>query len=276
MKDNLNLQYQGVLESNQLMINIESCKLANFKIVEIDPIYIPDEIPDNIRLGRRVELLFQYYLEHTQRYDVIISNLQINNDKRTIGELDYILFDQKSQQTIHLELAYKFYCYDPSFSNIELERWIGPNRKDSFVEKRDKLLNKQFPLVFKEETISILSDIGMDRIDGQSLCFFAQLYVPLNSYELNDFGKYEEVNPNCIVGFWINFLKFKVLKDFSQYYYHIPPKKDWLVDPRNNTEWLSFQDIIGGLTPSYNSKRSTMLWIKKDTMRFDKCFIVWW
>ena len=77
---------------------------------------------------------------------ILAENVQIQNEKTTVGEIDCILTTAK--KPVHLEIIYKFYLYDKSVGTNELEHWIGPNRRDSLVSKLNKLKDKQLPLLY--------------------------------------------------------------------------------------------------------------------------------
>jgi len=62
-----------------------------------------------------------------------------------VGELDCLILRDK--KPIHLEVIYKFYLYDASVGDTEIAHFIGPNRKDSLIEKLTKLQEKQLPIL---------------------------------------------------------------------------------------------------------------------------------
>lgn len=63
-------------------------------------------------------------------------NLQIKKNKRTTGEIDFLITDGEEQ--LHLEVAVKFYLYDPPSKSL-----ISPSGKEHWREKRHKLINHQ-------------------------------------------------------------------------------------------------------------------------------------
>ena len=73
---------------------------------------------------------------------MLYENVQIIEDKKTIGEIDFIIENITTKQLIHMELAYKFYLFDPTISSETVNNWIGPNRNDSLKEKLEKLASK--------------------------------------------------------------------------------------------------------------------------------------
>ncbi|WP_218847025.1 DUF1853 family protein [Winogradskyella forsetii] len=93
----------------------------------------------NQRLGKLVEEFVFHQLKQDKSVDWILENIQIQEEQRTIGELDAIY--GANGNSFHLEIVYKFYLYDTlkTYSS-PLSYWIGPNRKDTLDYKLDKLL----------------------------------------------------------------------------------------------------------------------------------------
>src|SRR5690606_30252079 len=125
------------------------------------------------RLGMYVEQVMFQALQNDPSIEIIDKNVQIIEDNITIGEID-CLFKEKGVYT-HLEIVYKFYLLDLAISNDELECWIGPNRKDSLIEKLNKLRDKQFPLLYHQRTRNALNQHNLvpDQFN-QKVSFKAQ------------------------------------------------------------------------------------------------------
>ncbi len=275
-KQRLKHQYSGLMSSHQMDIGwmMKDIRVNLFQFGYIaGSDFVPPSIEKNYRLGQRVEYFFKYYIESSSRYKLILNNIQIEDEFRTIGELDYILFDYKTNQNKHLELAYKFYCYDESVSEIEEERWIGPNRKDSFVEKLQKLKSKQFPLLRSDETRVILLKNNLEfKNIQQEICFFAQLYVPYDDYGIK---QYSQTFESCVVGYWLGIDKL-VSKRFGACKFNLPEKQDWLIEPENNSLWYLYEEVAGVIKMMHKEENSPLLWIKTDENKYEKCFVVWW
>lgn len=269
-------QYNGFISSKPLW-NGDSLfglsqllDLKNFECVVKSPTGI--KIRDNEVLGKRIEHFFEYYINSSKDYQLLVKNLQIFNDKITIGELDFVIKDIQKKFLLHIELVYKFYLYDPQRNKNELERWIGPNQKDSLLEKIAKLKQKQFPLLYQPETIHTLQklNISTDTIK-QKVSFFGQLFIPLSFQN----KILPHINNDCISGFWIRRHDFNSEK-YYHYQYFIPSKKDWVTNPKDQMIWHSYHTILESMEAELSKKKSPLLWIKSNEDSYAKFFIVWW
>lgn len=227
-----------------------------------------NKTPQKLRLGKLVERFVSYELQQDSSIEIIVENIQIQQEKITLGELDCILF--KNRKPIHLEIIYKFYLYDSTVGNSEIEHWIGPNRRDSLLQKLTKLREKQLPLLYTNECLTYLESLKLiaSEID-QQLFFKAQLFVPLKDYG----NEFPLVNNECINGFYIN---LKELNDFNESKFHIPNKHNWLVQPHTNIDWLSFTDFITELQIYLDAEKAPLCWLKKSNGELFKFFAVWW
>ncbi len=267
----------GLLHSHPLWLDKKLFDLQQFDFSSIQNSTILQEsiaiirINPNEVLGKRIEHYFETLIRFNKRYSIILKNQQIFKQKITLGELDYIIQDTYKDLLIHLELVYKFYLYDPDITS-ELSRWIGPNRKDSFLEKIDKLTFKQFPLLYKEETQSLLLDHEIEPQDClQQVCFLGNLFIP---YYLKT-KKYNSINPKAIAGYWISFNDF-LTNDFKNLAYYIPQKKDWIIAPKFSKTWKSYNEILPEVSTSIKAEKSPLLWVKYNEDSFAKIFVVWW
>ncbi|WP_295983015.1 DUF1853 family protein, partial [uncultured Algibacter sp.] len=121
-------RYEGFLKTPFLRINDAVYNLDQFKITsKFNKIKIALE--KNLRLGKYVEQLVSFELAQQNNISVLAENIQIQDGKITLGELDCLLL--KNNKPIHLEVIYKFYLYDATVGESEIDHFIGPNRKDS-------------------------------------------------------------------------------------------------------------------------------------------------
>lgn len=231
------------------------------------PVNIEEKIPDTIRLGNYVERLVSYELEQDTSIEVLKENAQIISNKVTLGEIDCLLLQNK--QAVHIEIAYKFYLYDPSVGTHFLDHWIGPNRRDSLVLKLHKVRDKQFPLLYTEECTALLSELGLKAENIQQRTYFkAQLYIPFRQ-EI----QLEELNAECICGFYID---IEQLQEFSNCKFYIPKKLDWLIDPYVDVDWLNFEQTQKRILEFHQKKSAPLCWMKQANGEIIKLFVVWW
>ncbi len=244
------------------VFNIEQFKL------ESKNLKFEAEINEKLRLGKYIERFVSYQLENEETVSIVAENIQIQKENITLGELDCIL--KKDNKNIHLEIVYKFYLFDVSVGNNEIEHFIGPNRKDSLIEKLTKLKEKQLPLLYSKECESYLKtyNLSSSKLE-QQVYFKAQLFVPFSQQNT----ELKTLNSECIVGFYIN---NKELKQFKDCKFYIPNKKDWLVNPHQNINWLNFINFKE-LAKEYMAREfSPLCWIKFNNGEIKKFFLTWW
>jgi len=198
----------------------------------------------------------------------LAENIQIKRDKVTIGEIDCLL--KHKHTPIHLEIIYKFYLYDESVGNSELEHWIGPNRKDSLIEKVTKLKNKQLPLLYKPETEQVINQLNLNIEEIQQQVYFkAQLFVPYRMLGM----PLRIINNQCIQGYYLH---FNDLTQLSSYTFHIPTKLNWLTQVHDDVTWMTYNESITLIKKSINQQRAPLCWLKKPDGNLEKFFVVWW
>ncbi len=276
MKDqNILDQFKGFLNTKDILLsNAGSIKSFKFPEINITDSLLNDlndlEHPRNSVLGKRMESFFEIAIRNSSKYELIASNIQIIKEKRTIGELDFLVFDNERLKPLHIELVYKLYVYDPELSP-EKNKWIGPNRRDSFSEKLQKLNSRQFPLLYSQEALSYLDDLNLNSVEiEQQLCFKAQLYLPANS-EYHHSGL---INPDCLTGNWLTLEDFKN-SGCKQNLFFSPGKRDWSCDPSSNSEWYSYDDLLDSVQQLFEKKKAPLVWMKTENS-IHRFFIVWW
>lgn len=226
------------------------------------------KLPTNLRLGHLVEKIVSELIKSSTNYNVIYENIQIIEDRKTIGEIDFIIKNERTKQLIHLELAYKFYLFDPSISSEPINNWIGPNRKDSLKEKLEKLKRKQFPLLYHNSTKETLNTIEIDKTE-QALCLLVSLFIPYE-YKAN----FNPIFEKAIKGYYLNMETFISLDSLDKTYY-LPPKKEWGIDPSENDIWTDLSGVKEYINTSIKEKQAPLCW-QKHKNSYKAFFIVWW
>ncbi|AEV32306.1 protein of unknown function (DUF1853) [Owenweeksia hongkongensis DSM 17368] len=231
-------------------------------------------IPENVVFGRKMESFFSQAISQSKDYEILAENLQIISDKITLGELDFLVKDKENGQIIHVELACKFYLFDPNRKvENEFSPWVGPNQNDFLDRKIEKLKGKQLPLLHHPECKKLLDSIigGYNSKDIiQQVHLPANLYLPYGKTDIP-----ENVNPDAVKGFW---LKPDELRSaaFKDYLFHLPPKDNWLLAPHDDIEWLNANQAILFIDEMHARKKSPLIWIKQADRSYQRAFVVWW
>lgn len=247
--------------------------LPRFDHIGLEVLNIPPTTNNDrpeVRLGHFAEKIFVALLKEKFPGSTVMTNIQIIDNGRTLGELDVLLIQKERIE--HIEFCYKIYLFDPHLSDKEFECWIGPNRRDALKYKVDKLLRQQLPLFWQSETKELLREKikNFDILEKQqSVCFVGQLYVPLESFQ-----KQEKFSYGTPDGFYI---RIKELDQFEAMQWYIPSSKtDWLNSPKLSVEWLKTKAFASDLK-TYHSKGSNPLcWMKTPEDVLYKCFVVNW
>ncbi|MDF2180516.1 DUF1853 family protein [Neptuniibacter sp. CAU 1671] len=109
----------------------------NFLNSHVDP-----DIETPRRLGFYYENLLEYLFNKSSQVSDIKRNIQIKNDKNTLGELDFI--GRYSGSAFHLECAVKFYLRVGTGS--KLSDFIGPGKADRLDLKYHRIIHHQLPI----------------------------------------------------------------------------------------------------------------------------------
>ncbi len=245
--------------------------LQQFQFPEID-LSASDTmaLPEHLRLGHQMEVVFKNLISSSKAYTIVFSNLLIDEGKIRLGELDFILREERTEQLVHVELAYKFYIIHPEISE-PIYRLMGPNKRDMFYTKLDKLKDKQFPLLFHKSLAPYWETANIDPITiAQQCCFKAQLFAP--------YGKTTSIRPlntKCIAGTWI---RFDVLNspEFNPCQFYIPRKLEWVIAPHQDVPWKSHFETLMEVNLRMVKENAPMLWVKKPDGTIEKVFVVWW
>ncbi|MFC4991090.1 DUF1853 family protein [Rubritalea tangerina] len=142
----------------------------------------PCELAFNQKLGHLYEDALHHLLVHAPRYSILAHNQQIiTPNKITLGELDYLLRDEESQELIHLELAVKFYLVHHAQGSTTFP---GPDARDNYQKKLQRLSSHQLTLSQRPEaraTLQALLGEPTTPIQSQHLIhgiFFDHIAAP--------------------------------------------------------------------------------------------------
>lgn len=263
----LQKRFEGFLQTPCLWQHDAVASLQQFTI-ETKQTSFTEKIDEHLRLGKYIERFVSFQIRQEKDYTIVRENIQIQRDKLTLGELDCLLL--KDKNPIHLEIVYKFYLFDASVGKDEIDHLIGPNRKDSLVDKLTKLSQKQLPLLYAKETEKYLKEMDFTIKNAtQQVYFKAQLFVPFAGKNI----KLTKLNTACIAGFYIH---KNQLINFRTCTFFIPIKKDWLLKPHKRVSWLHFEKFSEKATEYLAQQYAPLCWMKFNNGELQKFFLVWW
>lgn len=181
----------------------------------------------NQKLGHIYEDALVMTLKSSAHVNFLDQSVQLfDEDKQTIGELDFILADKRLDKHIHLELGVKFYlAYKTSGG------WIfpGPNARDNWPRKLTRLQNHQLCITERPETRNMLrSRYSISQIEPQQLVYGC-LCVPVNHCG-SEQPRLEFMAPNARTGHWLYADQWATcLSGYNEIY--VIPKALWPVVP---------------------------------------------
>lgn len=257
----------SILNTNNLDYSVTGFQPFDLSSLAL-PTHLDFDLPTNLRLGHLAEKIVGKLIKASTNYKVHYENVQLKEEKRTIGEIDFIIEDLLLKQLFHVELAYKFYLFDPNISDEPIRNWIGPNRNDSLVEKLAKLKSKQFPLLHHPSAQTAFHTIDLDQV-SQALCYLVSLFVP---YEFK--AKLDPIYSNAVKGYYVNRETFKSLHHPAKTY-HVPTKTRWGMEPDENETWGTLSEVETALNTSLDAGQAALVWQKMDNT-YSALFIVWW
>ena len=119
--------------------------------------------PSNRRLGHRFETCVSAWFQHHPEWDIKAANHVVQLGKRTAGEIDLLV--ERAGETLHLELAVKFYL--STAGSAQWDTWVGVDPVDRLDLKLDKF-KTQVALSTQPEVASHLKQFGWE-VDERSV-----------------------------------------------------------------------------------------------------------
>lgn len=93
----------------------------------------------NRRLGFYYQWLWQQLIISHPHYELMEEEVQLNWHKQTVGSIDFLVKNLRTDEIEHWEVAIKFYL---AYNNS----WPGPNAKDNLDKKTKRMIEHQLRL----------------------------------------------------------------------------------------------------------------------------------
>lgn len=219
-------------------------------------------------IGKQFESQAIAFYNQSPIHTVLAQNAQIIEDGITLGELDLIVRDEQDNQVWHIEMVRKFYRYEESLIQEDHYPWIGPADKDHLSRKCNRLAEHQFPMLYHEATRRLLDKLNLSAQNiKQGLLYKADLF----SLESETVVFADEINPQALRGNVIYFDQISSLG--KQEEYHICHKQEWLMEPSNEVNWLSYQALIDELSAHHSQLRALIIW-RRSNEQTRSCILI--
>lgn len=154
--------------------------------------------PHRFRLGQHFEHIWQAWFAQQNEFELILSNLQVRNSKRTLGEFDFIV--EHCGHIEHWEVAIKFYLGYGDLANPA--SWHGPNTTDKLAIKLARLNEHQLRLSELPEAQSLLEERGL-TVRARRCVVKGRLFYPLKQFLTSSCEPPECAAPNHEQGWWL-------------------------------------------------------------------------
>jgi hypothetical protein len=174
--------------------------LPRLSALDADPTELNDMLGrlPTTRLGVRFEALLSFWLndhsDHWHDFELLAQNIQLKDDKRTIGEVDFIIENKVTGEIEHWELSLKFYLGEALLKPFE---WRGLNDRDTFGRKIKHTIERQFNV----DQID-LPLLGTKTIQKRRAIFKGRLFYPDRVNEILKESLTTWLHPHHLRGTW--------------------------------------------------------------------------
>jgi hypothetical protein len=178
------------------------------------------------RLGVHFEDLFELHIKSFPQITDLYSHIQIIEDKKTLGEADFLVCQNDVWQ--HIEIAIKFYLRVGKTG--QLSDYLGPSLTDSLDKKINHIENRQLKLLQSDAAKRTLQKLGI----SSTVRSFAQIFGWLFYHVSDDQSNLPNtINPHHARGRW---LAVNELEAFIREYpdtvrFLMPSRSEWLISP---------------------------------------------
>lgn len=114
-----------------------------------------------VLVGKHFEALLKFWFTHHPDFGLKASHVQLQDEQRTLGEIDFIVSDHWTGETFQLEAACKYYYAHTASS--DWNEWWGPNHQDRLALKMQKF-HVQTKLLRTAEGKTLLRNWGMKNL----------------------------------------------------------------------------------------------------------------
>ena len=259
----------GEADLNQLRKDLES------EIDNITDALITPALAER-RSGRYCEALLVSLILSCRRYNLLAHDLQVFENKRTLGAFDLIVREQAKGAVTHLELAFKQYLHRQGPST-DMHRWTGPRGRDRLDIKTNHMLSKQLKLGTTDAGLALLANLGIDQLDHTRAMMAGRLFVHYDRFQALDWPELPDIcSKKPSFGWWIDQTEIAKLQAAANEWRVLTPQ--WAIAPLDSTDcnvlpapnWCQLHEQVQGGIPALvaatkNGKELSRGWIVSDS-----------
>ncbi len=212
--------------------------LPRLRALDDDPTELNQELAKlpSSRLGIRFEALLSFWLNdrsgHWHDFELLAKNIQLKDEKRTIGEVDFIIENKLTGEIEHWELSLKFYLGEGALQPYE---WRGLNDRDTFGRKIKHTLQRQFNV-----DLIHLPEIGEKTINKRVAVFKGRLFYPDQVANSARESLENWLHPEHLQGTWGYYLPKEIT-------WRRAARREWLTPEPRPLEQIKPTYLIHGL-----------------------------
>jgi hypothetical protein len=197
-------------------------------------------------LGNYFEDLIEFWLAARKNTKILARNLQIIDEKKTIGECDFIA--EFEGQTTHIEVAIKYYLGIRNSTDARF--WVGRGLTDRLDIKLEKMFSHQLELSNNIAMQKILEQNNIVKIERKISIFkgyfFKYFFEDNHCFPLNTAAEIDEA-------YWCRIDEIDSLP--SEYEnWQILTKPHWLT---NDDEWFKRKELAKRINQYFMEVKET-------------------
>lgn len=207
--------------TNQQRFQIDDAWLTAFK----SKAHIPniEAYEGNRRLGFYYQWLWLQLINSHPDYALVAEEVQLNWQNQTLGAIDFLVKNLRTNEVEHWEVAIKFYLAYQG-------QWLGPNASDNLDKKTARMVDHQLRLTEHPAYQTVLqSQYGLIR--HKRLIMQGRLFDCIDDKQQ---GSNIAINPATVNGKWC--FKHQAIALTKQHYqFFTLSKPQWICPPRPST-----------------------------------------
>ncbi|MCI0504969.1 MAG: DUF1853 family protein [Gammaproteobacteria bacterium] len=176
-------------------------------------------------LGYYFEELVAFWLQQRIAGNYFESHVRVFEQKRALGEFDFLFTTGNNDTLVHWETAVKYYLY----FKTEHEKicGYGPNPDDRLDIKLNRIFNHQLKLGSFPQALKLLEQIGFKSVKAQAF-FKCYLFYPVNSQWWKPPKLPDYLAPDHMKGWWTRINRLELPKTASGQRWIMLLRLEWL------------------------------------------------